>query len=860
MMLGVIPAALVVVAAMLVHRLSGRRFLLFLLALSVALLLLVLVAGWLTPAQDNRPGFMVINILMPVILGVLALVLLHLKEFPSLRRGEKALALLLGLITVALLVGAWEARFGVTYAVLPGAVILAVVWAIGRAFRSLAAVFSVVALVFLGLCNALTTGALTLPAPARALAAWISIPAQLLYFALPGLVVGTAALLVSTGLKLIPPSSESASASWRPMVGRLALAVVLLGYLIYTIVWASIWDQTSDGLGGLALSMPAGLAAIAAGMVMAATAYGWRRLAGLGFGLLVPAALFGAFNYGWGVSYHSLTESRAAAVQEALESFHSRTGSYPTDLRQLVPSELWWIPAPVILSGQGWCYQGERDSYRLGAIYREFFSMPLSVHLYASAGSPPDIRWECDEKLVELKPRYDPPSMVGMPDTVPTLAPLTTSVVSVQRMSVQPLIRSSAISVGEWSPDGRYLLFGLQEVSGGQSVIGLNFLNVETGRVCPAGDSKWETTWASDGLREQSAWLPDGRLLYLSANGEMVLFRPCTTGMETLTSRYSQTFSQVDASDERSGRVLLKNAETYWILDASSLEVLQIAEVSPNPYEAHRDSFAWSPDGERLAVVRLNGRERQDGATLYVVAGTTGEVERSFPLEGASDQRAPGVEWLSNDEMLIFGSRLDVLDLRSDPAQFTNLVRDVFLLDVAYPEDFSSLASIVDKAGGGYHIAVRVNHPHNQSTYVYHSETGQVQVLQSEVNLLLLFPDGQSAELLKSESVPTYRDEYDLMWLDTPAAELTRFVVQGHVPRTYPLLYSRYLSATSQMVFASSQGLSLVALPDGKLLDFWELQGGSTSPSTFALASPDGKALVAIVEGVGLYYIPLPSR
>jgi hypothetical protein len=39
------------------------------------------------------------------------------------------------------------------------------------------------------------------------------------------------------------------------------MAFTLLGYLSYTIVWSAIWDQTSDSLGGVVLSMESTLAA-----------------------------------------------------------------------------------------------------------------------------------------------------------------------------------------------------------------------------------------------------------------------------------------------------------------------------------------------------------------------------------------------------------------------------------------------------------------------------------------------------------------------------------------------------------------------------------------------------------------------
>jgi hypothetical protein len=163
----------------------------------------------------------------------------------------------------------------------------------------------------------------------------------------------------------------------------------------------------------------------------------------------------------------------------------------------------------------------------------------------------------------------------------------------------------------------------------------------------------------------------------------------------------------------------------------------------------------------------------------------------------------------------------------------------------------------VDQSGRGYHLAVRVNHPRNQDVHLYHSETAGVKVLHHEINTILFFPDGEWTELPKWETVPTYQDEYELVWVDTPQ-DPRRLVAQGHTPRDYPRLYARYLPQSQQIAFSSSQGISLVSVPDGELLCFWELAGGESSRYTDVLATPDGKALVAVAEGDALYFIPLP--
>ncbi len=855
--IGVIPALLVVLAGMLIlhvgsDRTAGRRFLLYLLSVGVLLIAVVFVVGQL----DNRPAFLVSNLLGPGLTGVLVLILVNLKLLAQLRPGEKALALLLGLVVLVLLAILWRQPYGMTYGMVPGALLLAAAWALVGRFEALGVALSLVCLVLLALSNVLP-----LVYPDLQPSTWLCLPFVLSFFFLPGLAVALAAALISTGLRLLPRPENAGRpgavpASWFPAVLRLGLAALLLGTLAYTILWASIWDQTSDGLGGIAYSTQAALIAIAAGMLMGVTSTGWRRSAGLAFAVLIPVVMFGMFDYGWDVSYHAITAARAARIRRAVERFHARDGRYPEELRELVPRDLLWIPRPVILQGHGWCYQGGQGYYRLGAFYREYFGTPLSLRIYASAGSAPESVWACEEKLAELKARHDPPPMYEH-DTAPTEEPLPTSVVPIPRTPVQPLVRARSITLGSWSLDGKYLVFGSLEATEEPSSTTLSFLNAETGHVCQA-DERYPPI---SSLRRQYAWLPDGRLLFISEGGEMDLLKPCEAGRERLADRYPAKFSQVAAYEGKSGRILLESEQAYWILDGISLEARQIPGVSPNPYEAHWDNYAWSPGGERLAISRLNGRDRKAGSTLYLVAGDTGEVMKSLPLEYASDQSAPWVEWLAKDELLLHGGGiLAMVDFRSDPLRIVNVLKDIFALDIAYPDEISSMASITDKAGESYHLAVRVNHPRNQDLYLYHSETGSVEVLRHEVHTILFFPDGEWTELGNLPEWEDVPDEYELVWVDAPGKETRRLVVQGHTPRNYPTLFARYLPRSSQMAFSSSQGISLVSVPDGELLRFWELAGAEGSRSTHVLATPDEKALVAIADGVSLYFIPLPRR
>ena len=130
-------------------------------------------------------------------------------------------------------------------------------------------------------------------------------------------------------------------------------------------------------------------------------------------------------------------------------------------------------------------------------------------------------------------------------------------------------------------------------------------------------------------------------------------------------------------------------------------------------------------------------------------------------------------------------------------------------------------------------------------------------MFQHDTDTLLFFPGGQWMRLPKWEDNPTYRDEYEMVWLDQPG-ETHRLVVEGHTPRSRPQMSPRYLPARSQLVFSSSQGISLVSIPDAERVGFWELAGARGYTSN-VIPSPGSEALVAVADRVGLYCIPLPS-
>ena len=836
-----------------------QRYFLFLIWTAIGLLATVLIY-WLFP----HPGYGFVIAFVPIIPAVIAISLLHLHEWHTLNKRRK-IPISSAVILMALLASA-KLGFGNTpdygrqleailqvILVLSASAFLFIFWKLGGRYSLL---FGVAALLYLTIFNGLEVASFPLPFESFPGSLASTTILALAYLAIPGLVVSTTALLISNDLKSFPGSEDSNVISWWPIIGRIVPALILLGYLVYTYVWLWIWDGTDDGVRWFLMIMTTVTMVASTGMMIGMTSSGWHRWIGLPYAILVMALIYGTgIGIGNRFSNYSVTEARAAHIQNALESYHAKTGWYPFQLAELAPAELLHVPLPMIIPGQKWCYEGGSNYYRLGAVYREHWSSPyLSIRVYASAGNAPEGTWGCDERLTEVQTQFE------TANAAPTPVPLPTSVASIPRIAVEPILRTSKpFSVGNWSPDGAYLVFGMTEyfMDKVERVrIDLRFLEAKTGNICRPSKSEW-TVKESDGLLEHSAWLPDGRFLYVTDVGEMVAFQPCADGMEDLANRYPVTFTHAVAFNEQSGRVLLKNRESYWLLDGNSLEVQEIAGIPAHPSEIYRAWYDWSQNGRRLAISSLMGPEESDEAFLFIVDTETGEVKQNLPLSDASDANLPIVEWLTDDELLMHGSSLTVLDFRSDPPGMTDLIHDVFLLDIEYPIDISSMDSLPDLLGNGYTIGVRVNHPHNQGIYLYESKTGQVKVFQHDTDSLFIFPDGRWMSLPKWEDEPTYTDEYEIVWMDTN--EVERLVVEGHVPRNHSQIFPKYSPNSSQLIFNSSQGISLVSIPDGGKTHFWKLTGNGAAHAQI-YPSLSEEALIVVGNGVGLYYIPLRSN
>ena len=855
MLLAAVPAALVILAAAVIRHAgppehAARRVLVLLEIVALALLALLTALPYLLP--DTNAYFWVYYLFIPVIFGCILATLIQL---PQIRRFSKkeALPILLLALMIAGLTAYHLREPSSLMMVAPAAVFaLGAAW-LSRVKRSRWVwVLPVISVLMWSISNApLSSEAITSLSPAAQLIFRVSM------ISAPVFSVAVMALFVHTGLNLLRPPGPSAEPQSSARVEgslRLLAALGLLALSIYSTVWASIWDQTTDGMGGLFFSQLASLTALVCGMLLSLRSRGWRRLVWIAFAVIVGGTVNAGFEAAWQISFPELTERRAERISQALERFHRREDRYPQDLSELVPRDLLYVPQPVMFRGEHWCYQGTAREYRLAAFFHEYFGLPVSLRVYASAGDLEGQPLPCQERLAGMQERYDWTRMQpvrAQNEPQPSPQPTQLAAADIPREPLAPVFSTGkAILPGRWSPDGQWWFFRVPAADGSRT--DLHFLEAATGRIC-SGPTLPYNMYTD---RSQAVWLAGGRLLYLDGSPQPPIVTPCAPDLDHFTAAPAGvTLTQVNATERLFGRALLQSQNAYWILEPSTETLQQIQVVQPPQYEARWDHAAWDPTGEILVISHMNSRSAKDGATLYRLNAQTGQVISRLLLEQTAEQSAPMVEWVTRDLLLVHSpAALTLMDFRASPPARTDVIRELMNLDIEYPNQIHGWASLPDKDGSGYHLMVWANHPRNQSLVIYHSETGQRAAFQPGSQVVLLFADGQWLRMFRIDDSDPTTESITLQAVDS--ASSLYFQVNGHLPRRYPLLDVQALPEQNRMVLASSNGVSLVQIPGGELLHFWQIDPGSEiGPSL--IAAPDGSTVLAVVNGAGIWKIPI---
>ena len=348
----------------------------------------------------------IIFLLLPVLIGILALLIVHWRSVRELYQADRwpIGALLLILAAQILLAVLLEPNLALLLLLSPLAI--AGLWAaFGRIHVGWLAGLGWLLVVFLLLDAAGLVGGPFVYSQAH----W-----RTAYKILSGLATLLAPLVAAgllwRGLEARDKGEKARAWKYFTLIGLLALAIAAV-----TLRHAVLTRATSRGAED---HIPVGtLAAAVIGGVLFwfALSSQERRSQRLGIAFLVlaPAVVILSYSLGWRIDPLAITESRAQRLAAMIDQYKLDTGQYPSGLKALTPDYAAWIPGPLTGRGQVWCYQSGADYYRLGyALFQRYYDWGDGTPFYepyyaikvpAAAGQPPPGEWMCAAELDKLK-------------------------------------------------------------------------------------------------------------------------------------------------------------------------------------------------------------------------------------------------------------------------------------------------------------------------------------------------------------------------------------------------------------------------------------------------------------------------
>lgn len=417
MLIGIIPMVFIIIGGTLITRFGPEehknRRLIYLLIVFNTIFLALLWVSTRVRFQRTLLGHDLDPWIFGSIAGIVTLLVLNYRDFKVSRTEEKIPLIFLIVMQVFLFtISSYQGTGLIFYLFITVLLILIAWWIRNRPLLTLVIIFVLlITLSNITWFSYLQNARNNLLPENIMIARLFSIP-FLLILLIPGLGIAIASVLL---MKIMDPThgNRSIREERTTKLGLKNLSLFITGILLiagtaYALYWHTIWDSTSDGLASIFILLPSILVAIGSGIVIAIKGNVPAKITGILLGFLIPILLINVQESGWQVSYHEITENRAARIENALEKYFEREGNYPAQLSELTPRDMLFVRPPVILMGEEWCYQGQMDSYRLGAVYREYFSTPFSIREYVSAGDPDDV-WDCEERLPEIQEQYEAP-------------------------------------------------------------------------------------------------------------------------------------------------------------------------------------------------------------------------------------------------------------------------------------------------------------------------------------------------------------------------------------------------------------------------------------------------------------------
>jgi hypothetical protein len=459
-----------------------------------------------------------------------------------------------------------------------------------------------------------------------------------------------------------------------------------------------------------------------------------------------------------------------------------------------------------------------------------------------------------------------PAAPVPPQETAPPAAP---EPLPIPATEVSPLFSGQYLMAhtGNVPPEGQFVAVAHLEppadLRSDQRESSLHFWQVQTGRFCPYP----QTLSGHPNLYHLPTWLADGRVLIVPDDGTIRVGEPCAAGdFDTMDHLFAEPIRAVAAQSPDLTRLLLRGDDAYWLYQPQQSVVRPVAGLAAHERNIHN----WSPDGSRVSI----GASGDRGAGIHLIDAATGQIEQLIAVAagmGGSYYHT----WLNN-QTLIFQNETGptLIDLRQPTPRPAPILSQLFDLDIAFPAETTAFGAYPTGSGEDYAVFVAVREPAAAGIYLYYAADDRVKVLPYDHPTHLFFANGRSIFIDKfdwqyPDGGPNGIDHHQLYWVATPNGQMSQIEVAGHQPRSSSL-QPLWLPDSSQMAFASSQGVSLVSLPDGQLLDYWHLAGTEQAVQHVSLLlAPDGQTLIAQANtesaGIGpgdtyLYAIPLTRR
>ena len=417
----------------------------------------------------------------------------------------------------------------------------------------------------------------------------------------------------------------------------------------------------------------------------------------------------------------------------------------------------------------------------------------------------------------------------------PTPQSVPTTIVSEEgKIPIQPVLRGDPYGSGAWSPEGNFFFIPIMDPAppgGDRRLTSLHFISTATGEDCQASQ-----LFPGQQRDRSYAWVDNNRVLFIDKQGRALLFTACQAGVQDLSDRFSEPLTRVAlpyTSHEApsSMPLFLEAPSAYWILDPVTLQARALAQPAPSPDLG--DSFTWVP-AQRQMLVAQPVAGQPELTRLVVLDLDSGEVLRSLEIEASNEGRAPLIEWAGLERPFVWSlgsSGPLMVDLSVDPPRQVRVFPDLFGFNLTYPDQISSIGVFLSPADNNFHVVAHVNLPDDHSVYVYHGENGRIEKLPGDRQMLMILPGDQRMPVIIWQDTQPYDDEYRLFWVDKPDRPLVDLRVSGHSPRNSFYLQNLLLPGSTRMLFGSTQGVSLVALPGGETLKFWRLRKPRMSAS-----------------------------